>query len=78
MSKINMRSVNITPTVKKPVSPNQGAWRLRFPWLSNSPKEADPAGRPKPRKSNAVSEVIAPLNIKGKNVSAAVIALGNT
>ena len=75
---MKINNVSINPTVTNPVIPSQGAWRLRLPWFKSSPNEADPAGNPKPKKSRAVNEVIAPLKIKGKKVNAAVIAFGST
>ena len=60
----------------KPESPSHGAVRLFLPWFRISPSDGEPAGRPKPRKSSAVSDVIAPDRMNGRNESAAVIAFG--
>src|SRR5690606_30150571 len=67
---------SISEITKKPVRPSQGARRLFWPCLSSSPSEADPGGRPKPRKSSEVSVVIEPLSMKGRKVSVATMALG--
>src|SRR5580658_3725491 len=52
-TKIN--SDSIKATVKKPVSPSHGAWMLALPSDRSSPSDGEPGGRPKPRKSSAVS-----------------------
>lgn len=39
---------------------------LFFPWDNNSPRDGDPIGNPKPRKSSDVSVVIDPANTKGR------------
>ena len=61
----------------KPEMPSQGALRLRWPCFKSSPSEAEPGGRPKPRKSSEVSVEIEPLRMKGRKVSVATIALGS-
>ncbi|GIS91334.1 MAG: hypothetical protein CM1200mP20_13750 [Pseudomonadota bacterium] len=48
------------PITMKPVRPSQGACRLALPCPSSSPREAEPGGRPIPRKSSAVSAVTEP------------------
>src|SRR3546814_3810800 len=63
---------------KKPVSPSQGAVRFSLPCFSSSPREAEPAGSPKPRKSSDVSAVMAPERVKGRKVMVATMALGST
>jgi hypothetical protein len=40
------------------------------------PREGEPGGRPKPRKSSDVSVVIEPERMKGRKVSVATMALG--
>ncbi len=55
-------------TTRKPVMPSQGACRLFLPWAMSSPSEAEPGGRPKPRKSSAVSVVTEPERMKGMKV----------
>ncbi len=45
-SPMKIRRVRRMATVKKPVMPSQGACRLLRPWLSNSPSEGEPGGRP--------------------------------
>src|SRR3546814_5611099 len=52
--------VSMIAMAKNPVRPSHGAWRLALPCASSSPSEAEPGGRPKPRKSSAVRVVIEP------------------
>src|SRR5262245_16255335 len=61
----------------KAVMPSQGACRLALPCASNSPSEGEPGGKPRPRKSNAVSAVMEPDSLKGRKVSVATMALGS-
>ena len=68
---------NINARVKKLVKPSQGACKLFLPWLTISPKEADPGGNPKPKKSNPDKTVTAALKLKGKKVTVATVAFGN-
>src|SRR3546814_9849138 len=63
---------------KKPVRPSQGAVMFSLPCFSSSPSDAEPAGRPKPRKSREVSAVMAPESVKGRKVMVATMALGST
>src|SRR5438309_11856479 len=67
-SPMKMRSESMTASTTKPVRPSQGAWRFALPWARISPSEAEPGGRPKPRKSSDVSVVMAPLRMKGRKV----------
>src|ERR1043166_228090 len=53
-SPMKIRSESMRATMKKPAMPSQGAWMLALPCLSSTPSEAEPGGRPKPRKSSAV------------------------
>ena len=62
---------------KKPVKPSQGACTLALPWLSNSPSEGEPGGRPKPRKSSAVSVITDDDTMNGRNVMVATMAFGS-
>ena len=64
--------------VKKPVRPNQGALRLALPCARTSPSEAEPGGKPIPRKSSEVRIVTDPARAKGSMVSVATMALGKT
>src|SRR5690606_14726131 len=77
-SPMKTRRLSISASTKKPVSPSQGACRFAFPCASRSPREAEPGGRPKPRKSSAVRVVIEPVRTKGRKVSVATMALGST
>src|SRR5665213_3382536 len=61
---------------KKPVRPSQGACTLDLPCDSNSPSEGEPGGRPKPRKSSAVSVMTEDDRINGRNVMVATMAFG--
>ena len=63
--------------VKKLVSPSHGACKLFRAWITISPKEGEPGGSPKPRKSKAVRAVIAPHKLNGKKVMVATVALGS-
>src|SRR5690349_5938352 len=74
-TKIN--SDSISATVKKPVSPSQGACTLALPWDRSSPSEGEPGGRPKPRKSSAVSVMTEDDMMNGRNVIVATMAFGN-
>ena len=62
---------------EKAESTIQGA-RVRFfvPWLSSSPQLGVGTGRPKPRKSSAVSEPIAPATVKGMKVTRVAAVFG--
>src|SRR6202040_3985583 len=75
-SPMKINSDSISATVKKPVSPSQGACILALPWESSSPSEGEPGGRPKPRKSSAVSVMTDDDMMKGRNVIVATMALG--
>src|SRR5437867_1322685 len=59
-----------------PMKPSHGACRFCLPWLRSSPSEGDPGGRPKPRKSSAVSVVTDPDRMKGMKVTVEIRALG--
>ena len=58
-------------SVKKAVIPSQGACRLALPCASNSPREGEPGGRPRPRKSRDVRLTMEPVRIKGRKVACA-------
>src|SRR5271154_6160331 len=76
-SPTKISSDSISATVKKPVRPSHGACTLALPCDSNSPSEGEPGGRPKPRKSSAVSVITDDDMMNGKNVIVATIAFGN-
>src|SRR5699024_8754792 len=76
-SPIKMSKDNNSAKATKPLMPNHGACKLAFPWPSNSPREAEPGGKPKPIKSKVVSVVMAPFKINGIKVRVATIAFGN-
>ena len=54
-SPMKISSDSISEMTTKPDRPSHGALRLRWPCRSSSPSEAEPGGRPKPRKSSEVS-----------------------
>src|SRR4051794_27542517 len=64
-------------TVMKPQRPSHGAWMLALPCESNSPSEGEPGGRPKPRKSSAVSVITEDDTMNGRNVMVATMAFGS-
>src|SRR5260370_5508590 len=74
---MKIRSDSMVATVRKAVMPSQGAWILSLPCLSISPSEAEPGGRPKPRKSSAVSVITDDDKMNGRNVMVATMALGS-
>src|SRR5215470_12945787 len=76
-SPMKIRSDSMMATVKKPHRPSHGAWMLALAWLSISPSEGEPGGRPKPRKSSEVSVITDDDRMNGRNVMVATIALGN-
>ena len=65
-------------TVKNPVRPSHGAdCAASLPSASSSPSEGEPGGRPKPRKSSAVSVMTDEERMNGRNVIVATMAFGN-
>jgi hypothetical protein len=50
---------------------------LALPCASISPSDGEPGGRPKPRKSSAVSVITEPERMNGRKVSVATMAFGN-
>src|SRR6201995_3906165 len=76
-SPMKIRSESMIATAKKPVKPSQGAWTLALPCDSNSPSDGDPGGRPKPRKSSAVSVITDEETMNGRNVMVATMAFGS-
>src|SRR5258705_11767083 len=76
-SPMKINSDNMIATEKKPVKPSHGACTLALPCDSNSPSDGEPGGRPKPRKSSAVSVITEDETMKGRNVMVATIAFGN-
>src|SRR5215204_2322258 len=76
-SPMKIRSESITATVKKPVRPSHGACTLDLPWDRGSPSDGEPGGKPKPRKSSAVSVITEDDRMNGRNVMVATMAFGN-
>src|SRR4051812_4897534 len=76
-SPMKISSDSMIATEKNPVRPSQGACTLAFACDSNSPSDAEPGGRPKPRKSNAVSVITEDDTMNGRKVMVATIAFGS-
>src|SRR5947207_14706843 len=76
-SPMKINSDSMIATEKKPVKPSHGACTLALPCDSNSPSDGEPGGRPKPRKSSAVSVITEDDTMKGRNVMVATIAFGS-
>ena len=76
-SPTNTRRPSINANVKKLVKPNHGACRLFLPWFTISPNDAEPGGKPKPKKSSPDNTVTAALKLNGRKVIVATVALGN-
>src|SRR6195952_2834588 len=76
-SPMKISSDSMMATAKNPVKPSHGAWTLALPCDSNSPSDGEPGGRPKPRKSSAVSVITEDETMNGKNVMVATMAFGN-
>src|ERR1700744_6791569 len=76
-SPMKIRSDSMIATAKKPVKPSQGAWTLALPCDSNSPSEGEPGGKPKPRKSSAVSVITEDETMHGRQGMGGTIAFGS-
>src|SRR6201985_3285530 len=74
---MKISSDSMMATEKKPPKPSHGAWMLALACDSNSPSDGEPGGRPKPRKSSAVSVITDDDTMKGKKVMVATIAFGS-
>src|SRR4030081_2488469 len=75
-SPMKIKSESMVATVRKPQIPSQGAWILALACESISPSEGEPGGRPKPRKSSAVSVITDEETMNGRKVMVATMALG--
>src|SRR6202012_2446994 len=75
-SPMKIRSDSMIATEKKPVNPSHGACTLDLACDSNSPSEGEPGGRPKPRKSSAVSVITEDETMNGRKVMVATMAFG--
>src|SRR5436309_9128259 len=73
---MKIKSDSMIATEKKPVKPSHGACTLDLACDSISPSEGEPGGRPKPRKSSAVSVITEEERMNGRNVMVATMALG--
>src|SRR6267154_3127828 len=76
-SPMKIRSDSMIATAKNPVKPSQGACTLALACDSSSPSDGEPGGRPKPRKSSAVSVITDDDTMNGRNVMVATMAFGN-
>src|SRR5947209_16567200 len=76
-SPMKIKSDSMIATEKKPVKPSHGACTLALACDSNSPSDGEPGGKPKPRKSSAVSVITEDDTMNGKNVMVATIAFGS-
>src|SRR5271155_6261815 len=76
-SPMKINSDSMMATAKKPVKPSHGACTLDLACDSNSPSEGEPGGRPKPRKSSAVSVITEDETMNGRKVMVATMAFGN-
>src|ERR1700686_1620335 len=76
-SPMKINSDSMIATAKNPVKPSHGACTLALPCDSNSPSDGEPGGKPKPRKSSAVSVITEEETMKGRNVMVATMAFGN-
>src|SRR5262249_54240427 len=57
-SPMKMSRLSMSATTAKAAIPSHGACRLALPWARISPRDGEPGGSPKPRKSSEVSVVI--------------------
>ena len=55
---MKISNTNNKDMITNPLIPNHEACKLFFPCTRSSPKEADPTGKPKPRKSNEVRAIM--------------------
>src|SRR5882757_9710766 len=76
-SPMKISSDSMIATEKNPVKPSHGAWTLALPCDSNSPSDGEPGGRPKPKRSSAVSVSTELEMMNGRNVMDATMALGS-
>src|SRR5690606_32950276 len=67
-SPMKISRLSITASTVNEAMPSHGAWVLFLPCSSSSPSEGEPGGRPRPRKSSAVSEVMPPVRMNGRKV----------
>src|SRR5207302_3521119 len=73
---MKINSDSMIATEKKPEKPSQGACTFDLPCDSSSPSDGEPGGRPKPRKSSAVSVITDDDRMNGRNVMVATMAFG--
>src|SRR5216684_3441252 len=76
-SPMKIRSDSMMATEKNPVKPSHGACTFALACDSISPSDGEPGGRPKPKKSSAVSVITEDDTMNGRNVMVATMAFGN-
>src|SRR6185369_6680866 len=76
-SPMKISSDSMNAMLKNPVKPSHGACTFALPCEKSSPSEGEPGGRPKPRKSSAVSVITDDERMNGRKVMVATMALGN-
>src|SRR6202795_3278793 len=76
-SPMKISNDSMMATAKKPVKPSHGACTLALPCDSNSLSDGEPGGKPKPRKSSAVSVINEDDTMNGRKVMAATIHFGS-
>src|SRR6266404_6557847 len=76
-SPMKINSDSMMATAKKPVKPSHGACTLALACDSISPSDGEPGGKPKPKKSSAVSVITEDDTMNGRNVMVATMAFGN-
>src|SRR5256885_3171159 len=76
-SPMKINSDSMIATEKKPVKPSHGACTLDLPCDSNSPSEGEPGGKPKPRKSSAVSVTTEEHTMNGRKVTLATMPVAS-
>src|SRR6266446_8635938 len=76
-SPMKIKSDSMMATEKKPVKPSHGACTLALACDSISPSDGEPGGKPKPKKSSAVSVITEDDTMNGRKVMVATIAFGN-
>src|SRR6185312_10195881 len=65
-SPMKISKVSTPPRTTNAVMPSHGACRFDFAWATSSPRDGEPGGRPKPRKSSVDSNVTEPDRMNGR------------
>src|SRR5262249_16115278 len=77
-SPMKISSVSMTAVTANAVMPSHGHSGLPLPCRRIPPREGDPGGNSKPRKSRLAKALTEPARVNGKNVSVATVAFGMT